>query len=85
MAASDGSLAALLDDVFARHKLEGAVVTRTSNTILDAVCTGRPRFVTSHSSTQAQRACVAPWHANHAGSCHKPSDERLGTACEREA
>lgn len=53
VAASDGSLAALLDDVFARHKLEGAVVTRTSNTILDAVCTGRPRFVTSHSSTQA--------------------------------
>lgn len=53
MAASDGSLAALLNDVFARHKLEGAVVPRTSNTILDAVCTGRPRFVTSHSSTQA--------------------------------
>lgn len=53
MTTSDGSLAALLDDMFACHKLEGAVVTRTGNTILDAICTGRPRFVTSHSSTQA--------------------------------
>lgn len=53
MATSDGSLAALLDDVFARHKLEGAVVTRTGNTIFAAVCTSRPRFVTFHSPTQA--------------------------------